>query len=145
MLMSPIIILTNNVADAPVENLSMVCPGASPALQDLTDDAVSSEEEYSYIQFAEREQERARWKEESLVDVNGLAEGDGEQEQEQTQWEAEAEKQVAHGLVVEVSKRGGGGDEAGRRGAVQLEKRGGDAADGEEMQQTRLLGMCMSV
>lgn len=145
--MSPIIILNTTPAanNAVVENLSMGHTGAAPALQDLTDDAVSSEEEYSYIQFADREQERARWKEESLVDVNGLAEGDGEQEQEQTQWEAEAEKQVAHGLVVEVSKRGGGGDEAGRRGAVQLEKRGGDAADGEEMQQTRLLGMCMSV
>ena len=140
--MSPIIILNTTPAanNAVVENLSMGHTGAAPALQDLTDDAVSSEEEYSYIQFADREQERARWKEESRVEANGLGEGDGEQGQEQTQWEAEAEKQVEHGLVAEESKRGGEADEAGRRGAAQLEKRGGYAADG-----TRLLGVCMPV
>jgi hypothetical protein len=66
MMMSPVIILNTisaaNTADASVDHETLT----APIPLEMTDDAKSSgsDEEYSYIQFAEREQERSRLNEE---------------------------------------------------------------------------------
>ena len=170
MMMSPVIILNTisaaNAADASVDHDLLT----TPVPQDMTDDAESSEEEYSYIEFAEREQERSRRKEEkglsgqrwlSIGDAipdkssdgfSGLNEGwwggeqgvqeeqFGQQDQEQIMRAEQGDTQVEHGVATEESKRGGDRHGARRRSVAQLEQRGGDVADG-----TRLLGVCVCV
>ena len=170
--MSPVIILNaisaaNAAADTSVDHDLLT----TPIPQDITDDAESSEEEYSYIQFAEREQERSRRKEEkgpsgqrwlSMIDnaipdkssngFSGLNEDGwgGEQGVQEEQFGQQDQEQRTKAEQGDTQVEHGVASEDSKRGGDRHGARRRSAAQLEERggdvaDGTRLLGVCVCV